>query len=118
MFVPILLALLGVALGGASGYYYRKKQVEERNKDLVMKSEQILADAKNKSKEVIFEARNEAMKLQDEVKKEEQRTHAKLDEIEERLLKKEQVLDHKHDDVEKLRVDLDTKVTSIKQLRD
>jgi ribonuclease Y len=118
MFVPILLAILGVALGGASGYYYRKKQVEERNKDLVMKSEQILADAKNKSKEVIFEARNEAMKLQDEAKKEEQRTHAKLDEIEERLLKKEQVLDHKHDDVEKLRVDLDNKVTSIKQLRD
>jgi ribonuclease Y len=118
MLVPILLAILGVALGGASGYYYRKKQVEERNKDLVMKSEQILADAKNKSKEVIFEARNEALKLQDEVKKEEQRTHVKLDEIEERLLKKEQILDRKHDDVEKLRVDLDSKVTSVKNLRD
>ena len=41
-----------------------------------------------------------------------------MDEIEERLLKKEDVLDHKHEDVEKLRADLDSKVTSIKQLRD
>lgn len=118
MLVPILLALLGIALGGSAGYIYRKKQVEAKNKDLVLKSEQILNDAKNKSKELVYEARNEALKLQDEVKREEQRTQAKLDEIEERLLKKEDVLDHKHEDVEKLRVDLDSKVTSIKQLRD
>ncbi len=118
MLVPILLALLGIALGGTTGYFYRKKQVEAKNKDLVLKSEQILNDAKNKSKELVYEARNEALKLQDEVKREEQRTQAKLDEIEERLLKKEDVLDHKHEDVEKLRADLDSKVTSIKQLRD
>ncbi len=118
MLVPILLALLGITLGGTAGYFYRKKQVEAKNKDLVLKSEQILNDAKNKSKELVYEARNEALKLQDEVKREEQRTQAKLDEIEERLLKKEDVLDHKHEDVEKLRVDLDSKVTSIKQLRD
>ena len=30
---------------------------------------------------------------------------------------KKDVLDHKHEDVEKLRADLDSKVTSIKQLR-
>lgn len=118
MLIPILLAVVGLSLGGAVGYYYRKKQVEEKNKDLVMKSEHILADAKNKSKEIIYEARNEALKLQDEVKREEQRSQAKLDEIEERLIKKEDLLDRKHDDVEKLRSDLDNKVTSIKQLRD
>lgn len=118
MLIPILLAVVGLSLGGTVGYYYRKKQVEEKNKDLVMKSEHILADAKNKSKEIIYEARNEALKLQDEVKREEQRSQAKLDEIEERLIKKEDLLDRKHDDVEKLRSDLDNKVTSIKQLRD
>lgn len=118
MLIPILLAVAGLVLGGTVGYYYRKKQVEEKNKDLVVKSEQILVDAKNKSKELIYEARNEALKLQDEVKREEQRGQAKLDEIEERLLKKEGLLDRKHDDVEKLRSDLDNKVTSVKQLRD
>lgn len=118
MWLPILLIILGLGLGGGAGYFYRKKQVEEKNKDLVVKSEQILNDAKNKSKEMVFEARNEALKLQDEVKREEQRRQSKLDEIEERLLKKEQVLDKKNDEVEYLRVELDSKVGSVKQLRD
>lgn len=118
MWLSIVLALTGIAIGAVAGYVYRKKQVEEKNKDLVMKSEQILNDAKNKSKELVYEARNEALKLQDDVKKEEQRAQAKLDEIEERLLKKEESLDKKSEDTEKLKTDLDAKVTSVKQLRD
>ncbi len=118
MWIPILLAIVGLTAGGAGGYIYRKKQVEEKKKDLVMKSDQILADAKSKSKELIYEARNEAMKLQDEVKKDEQRTQSKLSEIEERLMKKEGVLDKKSEEADKQKVDLDNKVVSIKQLRD
>lgn len=118
MFTSILLIVLGSGAGAAIGYFYRKKQVEEKNKDLVVKSEQILNDAKNKSKEVLYEARNEAFKLQDEVKKEERKRQAKLSEIEERLLKKEQSLDKKEDDIDKLKTELDSKVVSIRQLRD
>lgn len=118
MLLPIILAVVGVLLGAGGGYYYRKKKVEEKNRDLVAKSEQILSDSKNRSKEIIYEARNEALKLQDEVKKEEQRSQARLNQIEERLLKKETLLDKKNEDVEKLRVDLDSKVTSVRELRD
>lgn len=118
MLIPILLAIAGIAIGGGAGYFYRKKQVEEKNKDLVMKSEQILNDAKNKSKELIYEARNEALKLQDEIKREEHRNQSKLNEIEERLLKKEGVLDKKSEEVEKAKSDLDAKVASVKELRD
>src|SRR3989338_8157797 len=118
MWVSILLAVVGIALGGSAGYYYRKQAVEKKNSDLVMKSEQILSEAKNKAKEMVYEARNEALKLQDELKKEEQRNRSKISEIEERLMKKEETIDKKSDDVEKMRNDLDNKVTSIKQLRD
>lgn len=118
MLIPILLAIAGIAIGGSAGYFYRKKQVEEKNKDLVVRSEQILSDAKNKSKELIYEARNEALKLQDEIKREEHRNQSKLNEIEERLLKKEGVLDKKSEEVEKAKSDLDAKVASVKELRD
>lgn len=118
MITPILLAIIGIVAGVSAGYFYRKKQVEEKNKDLVLKSEQILSDAKNKSKEIIYEARTEALKLQDELKKDEQHQQARLTDIEERLIKKESVLDKKSDDVEKLRFDLDSKVTSVKQIRE
>lgn len=118
MWVSILLAVVGIALGGSAGYYYRKQAVEKKNNDLVIKSEQILSEAKNKAKEMVYDARNEALKLQDELKKEEQRNRAKISEIEERLMKKEESIDKKSDDVEKMRNDLDNKVTSVKQLRD
>jgi ribonuclease Y len=118
MLIPIIVAIVGITVGGSAGYYYRKKQVEEKNKDLVQKSEQMLIDAKNKSKEVVFEARNEAFKIQDEIKKEERRRQTQLDEIEERLMRKEQSLDKKNENVEKIKLDLDAKVVSIKQLRD
>jgi ribonuclease Y len=118
MLIPIIVAVVGLAGGGAAGYYYRKKQIEAKNKDIVQKAEQMLADAKNKSKEVVYEARNEAFKIQDEVKKEEQRAQAQLNVVEERLMKKEQSLDAKNEDVEKTKLDLDSKVTSIKALRD
>lgn len=118
MWLTVLLAIIGVAAGGTGGYQYRKKQVEEKNRDLVEKAELVLTDAKSKSKEIIFEARNDALKMQDDVKKEEQKAQSKLTEIEERLMKKEELLDNKNDEIDKTRVDLDKKVSSIKQLRD
>lgn len=118
MWIQILLAAAGLAIGGGAGYYYRKKQIEGKNKELAIKAEQILNDAKNKSKEIIYEARSEALKLQDEIKKEERRGQARLGEIEDRLMKKEVILDKKNEEVEKLRSDLDAKVTSVKELRD
>ncbi|MBD3360657.1 ribonuclease Y [Candidatus Peregrinibacteria bacterium] len=118
MLIPILVAVLGLAAGGVAGYYYRKKQIEARNKDLAAKAEQMIADAKGKSKEIVFEARNEAFKIQDDIKNEEQRRQAQLNQIEERLMKKEQVFDKKNEEVDKKKTDLDIKITSIKKLRD
>ncbi|MBI2634225.1 ribonuclease Y [Candidatus Peregrinibacteria bacterium] len=118
MTMQILLAIVGIIIGAGAGYLYRKKQVEAKNKDIVARSEQILMESKNKAKEMVFEARNEALKLQDELKKEEKKNQQRLDEIEARLLKKEEVLDRKNDDVDKTRSDMDAKVASLKQLRD
>lgn len=118
MLLPILFAVLGLLGGAFAGFQYRKQQTENKNKDLVQKSEQLLNDAKNKSKEIIYEARNEALKLQDEVKKEEQKSQARLNEIEERLMKKESTLDSKAGELDKMKLELDQKMTSAKQMRD
>lgn len=113
-----ILAILGLALGIAGGYFFRKREVERKNKDLASKSEEILNDAKNKAKDLLYEARNEAFKLQDEVKKEEKKRQGQLDEIEERILKREQNLDKKEEDVDKVKGELEAKVASVKELRE
>ncbi len=116
--LTIILALVGLAGGIAAGYVYRKKLVEEKNKDLTEKSQQLVKDAQNKSKELLFEAKNEAFKVLDEAKKEEQRKRAQLQKIEERLVEKEQGLDKKSEDADKLKEELEDKVTSVKRLRE
>ncbi len=118
MFVPILLAIAGLSVGGAVGYFYRKNQVEKANQDLVAKAERILSDAKSKSKEILYDAKSEALKIQDEIKKEEKKRQAELNQIEERLSKKESNLDKKSEEAEKLRGDLDNKVLSLRKKRD
>jgi len=113
----MLFIVVGLAAGGFGGFYYRKVEVEKKNKDLVEKADKLLDDAKNKAKEVLYEARNEAFKLQDDLKKEEQKKQEQLNQIEERLMKKEETLDAKSEEADKLRTELDTKVASIKELR-
>ena len=118
MWISIVVAVLGLAAGAFAGYLYRKKLIEEKNKNLAEKAERILSDAKNKAKEVLYDARNEAFKVQDEIKKQEQKRQDQLNSVEERLAKKEQTLEKKNEEVEKLRADLDDKVGSVRKLRD
>jgi len=118
MWTIILSVAIAVIIGSFAGYYYRKKQVETKNKDLVEKAEKILAEAKNKSNEILYESRNEAFKLQNEIKREEQTRQNQLNQIEERLMKKEQGIDKKDEEMEKMRTELENKVNSVKQLRD
>ena len=118
MTLIIILSVGGVALGSVGGYMYRKKMIEGKHKEIVEKAEKMLFDAKTKSKELIFEAKIEALKLQDELKKEEQKNQARLNEIEERVMKKESVLDKKNDHVDKVKNDLENKISSIKHIRD
>jgi ribonucrease Y len=117
MWLIILFAALGLGAGGTGGYFYRKNQIEAKNKDLVEKAEKMISDSKTKAKETLYEARNEAFKLQDEIKKEEQKKQKQLDQLEERLLDKEKSLDKKNEEAEKVRGDLDSKVSSVKSLR-
>lgn len=118
MLTTILFVVIGVSLGASGGYFYKKKLVETRNKDLTLKSQSIISDAEAKAKEFLYDARNKAFKMQDEVKREEKLKQSEINKIEERLISKEKSLDQRNDEVEKLRVDLDKKVSSVKQLRD
>jgi len=114
----VLYLIVGVSLGAAAGYFYRKQEVEKKNAGLIEKAENILSDAKLKAKDIVYEAKNDAVKMHDELKKKEEQKQSRLNEIEERLMKKESVLDRKSDDVEKEKNDLETKISSVKNLKE
>ena len=116
--LTVLLVLGGLSAGLAIGYVYRKKIIEEKNKDLAEKSVHMVKDAQNKAKEILLDAKNNAFKIQDEAKKDEKRKREQLQKIEERLVHKEQILERKSEDADKLKEELENKVTSVKRLRE
>lgn len=116
-FVYVLM-VLGLLLGAAAGYFYRKKEVETKNRDLHEKGEQLLQEANAKAKEILFEAKNEAFKNLEKFKQEEEKKREQLEKAEERLVSKEESLDQKNRQADALRTELETKVASIKELRE
>jgi len=113
----VLLVLAGLVIGGGVGFYVRNLQKKEEETKAEDEKNRVLRDADSKAKEMLFEARNESLKIQEEAKKEERNKRMQLQKVEERLVKKEELLDQKMESSEKLKEDLEAKVTSVKQLK-
>lgn len=114
----ILIAVVGLIVGGLVGFAIRKVLLSNRDKELLMQSQKMIDDAKLKSKELVIDAKNEAVRLQDEAKREERMMHDQLKKIEERLVKKEESLDKRMEETETQRVELEQKIQAIRSVRE
>jgi ribonucrease Y len=113
-----LLALLALGAGTAGGYFYRKKQVETKNKDLQERGQLMIQQATTKSQEMIFKAKNDALRVMEEAKNDEEKKRDQLRKMEERLVGKEETLEKKLQESENARNELENKVTAVRQLRE
>src|SRR6201995_4961150 len=95
--LPIVLAIVGLGVGGGGVYTYNKqtqgKAAEESKKEL--------AKAKKEAAETIRKAEEDAARRIEEVRKDEQKRRNELKDIEQRLLNREETLDKKLDDLDK-----------------
>lgn len=115
--IIVLLVLGGLAIGGGTGFFIRNTQKKDEERRAEDEKSRVLQEANAKAKETLFEARNESLKIQEAAKKDERDKRMKLQTIEERLVKKEDTLDQKMDNAEKLKEELEDKVSSVKQLK-
>ncbi len=113
----VLLTLVGLIVGGGVGFYIRNLQKKEEEIRAEDEKKRVLRDADAKAKEILFEARNESLKIQEDAKKDERNKRMQLQKVEERLVKKEETLDQKMESSEKLKEDLENKVSAVKQLK-
>jgi ribonucrease Y len=113
-----ITGIVALVAGIAGGYYYRKTQIETKNKDLVQKGQMVLQQANSKAQEIIFKAKNETLKYMDEAKAEEEKKRDQIRKQEERLVSKEETLDKKVQDTENARTELENKVAAVRQLRE
>jgi len=110
---PILWVIL-LLVGSAAGYLIRQFVGSKRANSIEEKIRRELEDSRSKAKGVILEAQEKATALLEEVKKEERETKSQLSRSEERLLKKEEMLDKASSDLRLKESDISREAEKIK----
>jgi len=81
--------------GAVFGFIIRKFLVSQRLKSAEIKAEHILSEAKQKAKDAILEAKDKSLLVIEEAKKEERERRQQLQEMENRMAKRESLFDKK-----------------------
>jgi len=90
-----------LVLGAAVGYVLRRFVAAQRANSLEAKLRRELEEAKTQAKAILVEAKDKAATFFEEAKHEERNRAQQLDRLEERLLKKEEMLDRQRREFEK-----------------
>lgn len=101
--MQIIYIVIGLLAGGLVGYEVRKSLVTKRTKHAEASANKILEEANSQKKEILLNAKDESLKIITEAKEEEKKRRDYLGILEQKLLNKEDVLDKKVQDIEKVK---------------
>jgi ribonuclease Y len=91
----ILIAAVTLLIGIAGGYYYKKYQYEQLQKEQHRKAESVLQVAQEKALNLEMRAKDDAIKVLQSAESEVARRRAELSREEDRLVKRRAELDHR-----------------------
>ncbi|MFA6963881.1 MAG: ribonuclease Y [Patescibacteria group bacterium] len=115
--IEVIVGLLGLAAGGAGGYYGYRYTTKGKVSSAQAKADKMIEDAKTKAKEILLEGKDEALKERDQAKKEYEDKSRSLDKTESDLRRRELTIDGRFDEVEKTRKDLSKKQEEIETIK-
>src|SRR6266480_4303755 len=98
VYVPILV-VVALAIGFGVAYLLFRKRQGDGSSALEIKAQQALSEAETQAKEKLLEAKEEAVKIRTAAEQEAREYRAQSQQIERRLLQKEENLDHKGEDL-------------------
>lgn len=113
----IAYVALGMIVGLGIGYLARQSIAKKKIGSIEAVLQQKIEDARRKEEELIGSAKEKASQILDSAKKEETERHAQLLKIEDRLLKKEELLDHRQTEHERNVRELDLKIEKVKAIK-
>jgi len=112
-----VLAIAGVGVGIAIGYYLRKQIAQAKANSVEALAEKKIVQAKNKEQEILLQAKEKAMKMMDDVKKEEETRRVEIRQMQQRLEQRENMFDKKLLEFEDQKTKLQEKVEQIKDIK-
>lgn len=115
--IEVLVALVGLALGGGAGWVARQSVAKKQLGSAESKADKLLEETEKKSQETVLAAKNKAVEILEEAKKKEKEREDQILRSEQRLEKKEISLDQKTEEIEKNRALLEQKVEEVRKIR-
>jgi len=126
--MSLIYALIGLAVGAGGVYAFFNAQGASRLRKIQAESEKEIAkiqkhqkelehksmEIETKIKEKILDAKNKALEIMDEAKKEETERRKGLEKLEQRLISKEDSIDHKLAESEKVKEEYAKKIERLK----
>ena len=99
--ITLLVGIIGLAVGGAIGYYLRQYLVDSKIKSVQAQTDDILEKAKASAKEIKVQAKEEGLRLKDKAEREGNKRQQRLSQHEDRLQKRQASLDRRLESIEK-----------------
>lgn len=115
-----ILALAGfsVIIGAALGYYLRMIISLGKKGSMEVKIKQMMIDAKEEAQKIIDSAKKKEEEKQEEIKNLEKEKEVEFKKTEDRLIKKEELLDQRQQDIDKEVENIKVKIAEIKEIKD
>src|SRR6202165_6101385 len=115
VFVPLLVVALLAGFGVA--YLLLHRRQGDGTSALELKAQQTVSEAETQAKEKLLEAKEEAVKIRTAAEQEAREYRAQSQQIEKRLLQKEENFDRKGEDLNRRERELGTKEKSLDDIR-
>lgn len=109
----IILAILGLVLGAAGGYWFRQVRYQQQMGDLEAMRQRLLEEAEKQARDTVLNGKDEALKLRREVESELDRRRDQLHREEERLQNRREQLDGRQERLDKREQILNKRQSSI-----
>ena len=116
--MQIIYIIVGLIVGGLAGYEVRKSLVTKRAKQAEESANKILEEANSQKKEILLNAKDESLKIISEAKEDEKKRREYLGALEQKLLNKEDVLDKKVQDAERVKDGLEKSKEDLEKTRE
>lgn len=115
--ISLILVIASLAVGTGAGYRIRQTIAKKRLDTAEGQIEKMTEDAEKKTQELVLDAKNKAVEILEEAKKKEKEREDQILRSEQRLEKRETVIDQKTEEVEKNLKALELKVEEVRAIK-
>ena len=115
--IPLIVAIGSLIMGSILGYLARQSIAKRQADTAEAKIDKLVTEAKTQAQEIILKAKDKAVRALDEIKKETARREEEYRKINQRLERKEEVLDAKSASLENQEKELKEKVEKVREIK-